>query len=1452
MRRKILLAIGVLLALLLVAAAGLFAYVQTGPGQRQLAAFLARTLSTPDQRVELEGLRGFVPFDVRLDRLRVSDAEGTWLEVADARLAWAAAPLLRGALRVREAGAARVTLHRLPAGPPPPPSDEPFALPELPELPRSLPLAEIERLHVDAIELGAPVLGEPAVFRLKGRAGTGPDGRAARLGLALERLDQPTGSADLAATLDLPTQNLDLSLKARETGGLLAALTGRPEAGELRLVLAGKGPLSGWDGRLDLVAAGLAAARLDLALAYAAERRLAVEGGVDLAPGLLPAELEPAVGRRVELALAARETAPQRFAVERLEVRAAAATLAGTAAADLAADTITADFSLDAPELARFATAAGAELSGRAGLRLRAEGPVDRPELRLDLDAAVAAAGASVARLVAEAEVTPLAPLGQGAPAARLRARAEADGLTWQGQPLTPDGRATLDLAATVPPEGRAEIERLALRSPLLELDGSGTIDRATLAGSARLDLTLPDLAVVSRTLAPDAPADGIVGSLRLGADLTIAEQARRAEAVIDGGADLRLPPELEALVGATPALSARVAVEPGRSVTVDELDLVGDGFRLGGETRLGLEDQALGGSLRLALPDLGALQPLLGQPVAGALEATLALSGTVPAPDLRLDATARELAVAGQAFRRATLLATAAGEPASLVGELRLAAERAGQTLALATAYRRDGQTLTLDGLTLEGPGTRLAGGLEVALDGPRATGGVAGEVRDLGALAPWHGQDLRGAASLDLRLSAPDGRQDAQVELRASRLAGGFGRLPSAHLEASLADALGAPALDARLALRGLATPSLTLSEATLAARGPLADLAVELAAAGEQAGRRLRLRSAATVDAASATKTVRLTALDGSLAGEPIRLLAPATLSLGPRSAVDRLAMRLGAGELVLAGELGEGRVRAEATADGFPLALAESFGGPALRGTASARANLEGSTQAPEARLEVSLRDLALDPALRPQPDLEVEARLAGGRLDARLSLRELGRAPVVATAAAPLRLSLEPFAATLAPDAPLRGSVEGQMDLSRVARVLALQGVQLAGSLTLDLGVEGTVAEPALAGTLGLANGVVQEVTTGINLRGVELSAVGRGRTLAIERLVGSDRTGGTLSASGTVGLAPAGGATYALAAEATRLRVLDNALGTVVLSGTADLAGDAQAAALTARLRVDGADIAIPEGGGPDVPVIKVREVGTGLRAGPEGSEPADGTPFVLRLDVVVDAPARLFVRGRGLDSEWGGRLTVTGLASEPEIVGSLEFRRGFLDLLDKRFTIRRGTITFVGNDPPLPMIDLEASARSEEIEAVIQLQGPAADPEITLTSEPVLPQDEILSRLLFGSSVSRLSPMQGLRLAAAVNTLRGGGGLSGLLSSLRRGLGVDTLDIQSGETPAESTARAGKYLSDNVYVEVERGVAEGTGKARVKIELTPNLSVGTEVDEQSQTGVGLEWRYDY
>jgi translocation and assembly module TamB len=58
-----------------------------------------------------------------------------------------------------------------------------------------------------------------------------------------------------------------------------------------------------------------------------------------------------------------------------------------------------------------------------------------------------------------------------------------------------------------------------------------------------------------------------------------------------------------------------------------------------------------------------------------------------------------------------------------------------------------------------------------------------------------------------------------------------------------------------------------------------------------------------------------------------------------------------------------------------------------------------------------------------------------------------------------------------------------------------------------------------------------------------------------------------------------------------------------------------------------------------------------------------------------------------------------------------------------------------------------------------------VNVSGRAFNPQITFSSVPGLPQDEILSRVLFGSSISSISTLQAVQLASSLNSLRGSGG---------------------------------------------------------------------------------------
>ena len=167
------------------------------------------------------------------------------------------------------------------------------------------------------------------------------------------------------------------------------------------------------------------------------------------------------------------------------------------------------------------------------------------------------------------------------------------------------------------------------------------------------------------------------------------------------------------------------------------------------------------------------------------------------------------------------------------------------------------------------------------------------------------------------------------------------------------------------------------------------------------------------------------------------------------------------------------------------------------------------------------------------------------------------------------------------------------------------------------------------------------------------------------------------------------------------------------------------------------------------------------------------------------------------------------------------------------------------------------PVLNVVMAYSSSDVTADITLSGTASRPEILLSSEPELPKDEILSRIMFGKEANSLSHVQALQLAAGAAELAGFGG-GGVMDLGRRIFGLDVLKFNSDNdgTNDSDTSRTslemGTYVRDNVYVGVEQGLGkESETDAVVEIELFPGVEAQAKTSS-TRTEVGLEWKKNY
>jgi translocation and assembly module TamB len=238
-------------------------------------------------------------------------------------------------------------------------------------------------------------------------------------------------------------------------------------------------------------------------------------------------------------------------------------------------------------------------------------------------------------------------------------------------------------------------------------------------------------------------------------------------------------------------------------------------------------------------------------------------------------------------------------------------------------------------------------------------------------------------------------------------------------------------------------------------------------------------------------------------------------------------------------------------------------------------------------------------------------------------------------------------------------------------------------------------------------------------------------------------------------------------------------------------------------------------------------------------------SRPGDG----WALDVTLKAPRRVFLRGRGLDVELSLDAHVTGTTARPSLIGTAHVVRGDYDFAGKRFEFDTQSVVYLSTRAEQVRLDLIATRDDPSLTASVRIRGTAAKPEITLTSTPSLPNDEVLSQVLFGRSASQLSPLEAAQLASALSSLAGGGGFD-VIGNLRTFAGLDRLALGGGDASGV-TVSGGKYLTDTVYLEITGGGREGPS-AQVEWRVRRSLAIISQISGQGDSRLAIRWRRDY
>ncbi len=511
-----------------------------------------------------------------------------------------------------------------------------------------------------------------------------------------------------------------------------------------------------------------------------------------------------------------------------------------------------------------------------------------------------------------------------------------------------------------------------------------------------------------------------------------------------------------------------------------------------------------------------------------------------------------------------------------------------------------------------------------------------------------------------------------------------------------------------------------------------------------------------------------------------------------------------------------------------------------------GRISGQCSISGATATPEVIAELDVLQFTtsadtLDEL--PKLDFHISGGVTNGRLFASSIITNFVSGYLHATVAMPCTFSAYPF--RFKPVSRLStGTLDSVLDLAVFNGLGILYNQHVDGYLTTELAVD----EGKPSGFILIEQGAYEHYGWGILFDAFDARLDATDNGFVIRRATATDGGSGRIRLSG--GVLQDG---PDLQLKLTKAKVVRRPEVEATVSGELSLKYEADRPSIKGTLVVDRADIL------PDNLVSRKPAVLEDYDVEAEEAAMVRAAnarrPFPVGLNVTVEMPDQIYVNASLVDAVWGGSVQLRDSDRGLSIKGRIEPRRGFVDFVGKPFQLIDGSVDLDGAVPAVPVLNnLTAEYSRSDISARLVLNGTVTDPQCRLESTPPLPQDEILSHVLFKRDTSSISPYQAIQIASAAQQLSSGLSGPGFLYQVRRVVGVDILEVRESDVEAgDSAVAAGKYITPELYVEVSSTFGpDAQTDMTAEYDLNRHFSVETSAGPKMRPGIGLNWKLDY
>ncbi len=992
------------------------------------------------------------------------------------------------------------------------------------------------------------------------------------------------------------------------------------------------------------------------------------------------------------------------------------------------------------------------------------------------------------------------------------------------------------------------DVAEVSLESGDLTVNASGTVDLEDVSGSGQATISAQGIGRLAGWT-----EDASVNTLEL--DISEASLSRVVAGLKGRSESLTASSDaLTQLLAGPVQYTANVSASADR-IDVSDFKIEGQNMASTANATLSLPTQVIAVEFKEGLLNLSSLSEDIESMLSFAGSAT----GDVSAPALNLKLTSDVVSIRRESLRDVSLSVTTdlAQSPKSIVVDGTMTVAEGPLTVS-ATAALNDDQTVKVAPLKISGAGISASADFALSLEDMLVDGTLSASLDSYAFPAALVGVQLSGAGDLDVSFSQQAGAQvvELQSTSRDLRYNGAVAGLNILDVEGTWTNTA-EPEVSLVVTGGNGFVGAQPIASLKADVSGPLSDLQLALVASTPEdgftvatEGRVTTKTDAGKTDTTNAeTTSVVINTLQYAEGWGALNLVSPARVDLSPTGiSVQTIEFEANGGRLTaqLALDRQASTISAALTGEGLPFEVLQTLDPDlSISGQFALNATLNGDLAAPIGKINLSTTDISLPDTGLADVRANITADLDGQALKLDASISGISNVPARISGTLPLTLNLIEGQVRVPLDQPVNVEMKWSGAIDPLWAVLPAVSHRLTGQADVDIALTGSFDAPNVSGYARLNDSVYENLDLGTLIRNLDVELSASDSSNVAFSLSGTDGDDGRVTGEGnlqrTFGNELAGRMSVTLKGARLVRRDDVKVKGSGVL--TYDLSPDRDR--LSGDIKVDSASVSLAATYVESVPTLDV--VDPSAPAAEAGEERLGKE---TDLNISLTAPNSIDVVGRGLDSEWAAAVKVGGTLSTPELTGDLTVSRGEFAFLGEIFELTRGQITFSGGGQIDPNLSVVAARNAGGITARVEVSGRASAPTITLASDPPLPQDEILSRIIFGKSAGQLGPLEGVQLANAAAELSGLAGRGGVVGTLRRTVGLDV--FRFGSDADGSTFVVGERLSKNIFVGVEQGLEGQGSQFIIEWQLTDNLALNSTTSQETGSDLGLKWSWDY